>query len=123
MPSRFSRPATFPLTVVRGIANSLAAALKLPAWTTFTNTSIPSRLFILQLYDYPYSISRIAYLFVGPLFPHISLTSGDDSLFNQPTSQSTGAQRTPYCGFHFLLSPCSQGPACPQRKPRARPTP
>src|SRR6266404_572076 len=93
MPSRFSRLATFPLTVVRGIANSLAAALKLPAWTTFTNTSIPSRLFILPLYDYPHSISRIAHLFAGLLFPHISLTSGDERPPVSNTRSETGKRQ------------------------------
>src|SRR6185369_14726031 len=42
-PRRFSSRATFALTVVFGIPSSLAAALKLPACTTFTNTAMPSR--------------------------------------------------------------------------------
>ena len=41
-PRRFSSPATLALTVVLGMPRRLAAAEKLPASTTFTNTAIAS---------------------------------------------------------------------------------
>src|SRR5688572_15453468 len=42
-PRRFSRRATFALTVVLGMPSRRAAWLKLPASTTFTNSAMPSR--------------------------------------------------------------------------------